>query len=152
MQRITIAIDDGLLDAVDALMRRHQYASRSEVFRDLVRDRVGQDAASAPDQPCVAALTYVYDHATRELAQRLTATQHSHHDLTVANMHVHLDHGACLEVSVLRGEAAAVRHLADELTSQRGVRHAALHVVPVEVSLERHAHGGTAAPHTHLRA
>ena len=38
MQRITITIDDDLLEAVDGLMARRGYASRSEAFRDLARD------------------------------------------------------------------------------------------------------------------
>ncbi|MBN8901993.1 MAG: nickel responsive regulator [Rhodospirillales bacterium 69-11] len=152
MQRITITMDDELLAAVDALMARRGYASRSEAFRDIVRGMVDRDAAAAPDTPCVATLTYVYDHETRALAQRLTRAQHDRHDLMVANLHVHLDHEACLEIGVLRGTAGEVTQFADQLTTQRGVRHAALHVVPVTVREERHTHGGSAAPHTHLTA
>jgi CopG family nickel-responsive transcriptional regulator len=153
MQRITITIDDDLLAAVDRLAQRHQYASRSEAFRDLVREMMDREAAAAPETPCVAALSYVYDHATRELAQRLTQAQHERHDLAVANLHVHLDHGSCLEVALLRGASGEVRQFADSVTAQRGVRHACLHVVPVEVSQEHHRHGsGDAAAHAHLHA
>ena len=76
MQRITIAIDDDLLDAVDALMRQRHYTSRSEAFRDILRESVGRDASAEPATPCVATLSYVYDHETRELAQRLISAQH----------------------------------------------------------------------------
>ncbi|MBN8908856.1 MAG: nickel-responsive transcriptional regulator NikR, partial [Rhodospirillales bacterium] len=69
-----------------------------------------------------------------------------------ANLHVHLDHETCLEIGVLRGAAGEVTQFADQPTTQRGVRHAALHVVPVTVDEERHTHGGAAAPHTHLTA
>lgn len=100
--------------------------------------------------PCVAVLGYIYDHETRALAQRLTHALHDHHDLTVAGMHVHLDHESCLEVSVLKGSASAVRGLADVLTAQRGVRHASLHVIPVRVSNARHDHGSGAAVHPHI--
>src|SRR5271165_2976770 len=98
MQRITITIDDGLLDTLDAAVRRHGYASRSEAVRDMVRDTARRDAALAGAAPCVAVLAYVYDHQTRALAQRLTQSLHDHHDLTVAGMHVHLDHKSCLDV------------------------------------------------------
>jgi CopG family nickel-responsive transcriptional regulator len=86
------------------------------------------------------------------LAQRLTRTLHDHHDLSVAGMHVHLDHESCLEISVLRGSVSAVRNLADELTAQRGVRHANLHVVPVQMSDQRHSHGERAIDHPHIHA
>src|SRR5260221_6623873 len=140
MQRITITVDDDLLAAVDALMARRGYASRSEAFRDIVRDMVDREDAAAPDTPCVATLSYVFDHATRNLASRLTNTQHDHHDLSVASMHVHLDHDACLEVSVLRGASNAIRGLANALGTQRGVRHAQLHMIPVQVSPSPHLH------------
>jgi CopG family nickel-responsive transcriptional regulator len=152
MQRITITIDDDLLEAIDRLARRRGYASRSQAFRDLARDMMDRETTAAREAPCVAALTYVYDHATRDLAQRLTHAQHDRHDLAVANLHVHLDHEACLEVAVLRGPSGQVRSFADTVTTQRGVRHAHLHLVPVTVSEERHRHGGTATPHTHLTA
>ena len=93
-------------------------------------------------------LGYVFDYATRDLAQRLTRLQHEHHDMFAANMRVPLDHTSCLEISALRGPAQAVQHVADEISTQRGVRHANLHVVPVKVSEQPHRHeaGGTAAP------
>lgn len=152
MQRITITIDDDLLAAVDRLAAQRGYTSRSEAFRDIVRGMVDRDAAASPETQCVATLSYVYDHETRALAQRLTQAQHDRHDLMVASLHVHLDHDACLEVGVLRGAARDVAQFADTLTTQRGVRHASLHIVPVKVSEQRHRHGEDDAPHTHLTA
>ena len=55
-----------------------------------------------------------------------------HHDLGIATTHVHFDHETCLEVVILRGRIAAVRSFADALTSQRGVRHVNLHVIPLQ--------------------
>lgn len=131
MQRITITIEDELLAWVDGVMRRRGYASRSEALRDLVRESLGREAAAEDGAgPCVATLTYVYDHERRDLARRLTHVQHDHHDLNVATLHVHLGHDACLEVAVLRGTAAAVREMADVVVTQKGVRHGHLHVVP----------------------
>ena len=153
MQRITLSIDDDLAAALDRHVQRHGYASRSEALRDILRDvqargrldqrktGAGTAGASASDAFCIATLAYVYDHETRALGQRLTEAQHRHHDLQVATMHVHLDHDSCLEVAVLRGPAAELRALADETTSQRGVRHGQLHLVPAEVRHARHVHG-----------
>ncbi|HEX4261963.1 MAG TPA: nickel-responsive transcriptional regulator NikR [Acetobacteraceae bacterium] len=152
MQRITITIDDSLLETLDAVVQRRGYSSRSDAVRDIIRDAATKEASSMDAVPCVAVLGYVYDHETRALAQRLTQALHDHHDLAVAGMHVHLDHESCLEVSVLKGSAAAVRGLADVLTAQRGVRHANLHMVPVRVSNARHDHGSGVATHSHVHA
>lgn len=152
MQRITITIDDDLMQAVDGLMSRRGYASRSEAFRDIVRDMLDRQSLDDPKAACIATLSYVFDHGTRDLASRLTRSHHDHHDMSVASMHVHLDHEACLEVCVLRGPSGAVTAYADTLATQRGVRHAHLHVIPVKVSTALHTHEGEAAEHGHFHA
>jgi CopG family transcriptional regulator, nickel-responsive regulator len=131
VQRITITIDDDLLNAIDELCRRHHYTSRSEAIRDLVRRAETREQASHhTGSQCVATLSYVYEHHTRDLAKRLTNSQHDHHDLSVATLHVHLDQEDCLEVAVLRGRVEDVQGLADSITSQRGVRHGHLEILP----------------------
>lgn len=152
MQRVTITIEEELLATVDAVMQRRGYASRSEAVRDMIREAAARESVTAATTPCVAVLSYVYDHDTRALARRLTHTFHDHHDLTVAGLHVHLNHESCLEVSVLKGAAAAVHALADNVTAQRGVRHAGLHMVPARISSGRHDHGAGAVAHEHIRA
>lgn len=151
MQRITITIDDDLLDAVDGLVAARGYTSRSEAFRDIVRGMMDSQRTKTPDVPCVATLSYVYDHETRGLASRVTHAHHDHHDMSVATMHVHLDHDACLEVAVLRGSTGDVRAFADGLATQRGVRHAQLHMVPVRETAP-HTHDDDGHAHTHIHA
>lgn len=132
MQRITITIDDDLLAVVDQLSRRRGYGSRSEAIRDLVREASArEDAAGSGGTPCIATLTYVYEHETRDLARRLTEAQHHHHDLSVSTLHVHMDHDDCLEVTVLKGAVGQVKAFADTVTTQRGVRFGKLHVIPL---------------------
>ena len=152
MQRITLSVGDDLVEALDRHMRRRRYGSRSEALRDILREaQARQRQEDAGDGHCVATLTYVYDHETRELGQRLTQAQHRHHDLQVATMHIHLDHDSCLEVSLLRGPARAVQKLADDTISQRGVRHGHLHLVPATVDRREHGHGGGRHSHDHVR-
>ena len=158
MQRITLSIDDDLARSLDQHMKKHRYASRSEALRDILREararaELEEKTEAAQDGGfCVATLAYVYDHETRELGRRLTRAQHRHHDLQVATLHVHLDHESCLEVAVLRGPAQAVRALASETISQRGVRHGQLHLVPAALDQKRHAHGHGKHGHAHIHA
>jgi CopG family transcriptional regulator, nickel-responsive regulator len=98
---------------------------------------------------CFAMLSYVYDHHTRELAKRLTSVHHEHHHLHVATLHVHLDHESCLEVSVLRGKAEAVREFAKAVVAQRGVTHGNVSFIPVTLETDAHTHGDDAGKHLH---
>ena len=149
MERITITIDDELLETVDALMKERGYPNRSEAIRELLRDSASRSHATAGRAPCVATLSYVFDHNTRDLSQRLTNAQHDHHDLGIATTHIHFDHDSCLEVSILRGPIDAVRKFADSLTAQRGVRHSYLHIIPVKTIKHRHSHDPNSPHHTH---
>jgi CopG family transcriptional regulator, nickel-responsive regulator len=150
MQRITITLDEEFLAEIDRLIATHGYQNRSEAIRDLARAGMRQATEGAGDSGnCVAALVYVYDHEARELAKRLTHVFHDHHDLSLSSMHVHLDHGSCMEVAVLRGDTKDVRHLADHVIAERGVRHGRLVTVPVDAETEKHAHSGEPS-HKHL--
>jgi CopG family nickel-responsive transcriptional regulator len=150
MQRITVTIDDELLAAIDRVIAGRGYQNRSEAIRDLVRaGMAGLEERSPSDHQGVAALLYVYDHEGRELARRLTRASHDHHDLSLATLHVHLDHDSCLEVAVLRGAINEIRHFAERVIAERGVRHGKLVVVPVDVEAASHAHGGRGDRHLH---
>jgi len=143
MKRLTMSLDDELADAFDALVQSRGYENRSEAFRDLLRADLGQRHAHAhPEGPCVATLSYVYDHHQRQLAMRLTDLQHDHHELTVSTTHAHLDHDHCVEVVILRGPTAQVAAFAQRVIAQPGVSHGNLHMVPMT---EQVAHG-----HVHL--
>ena len=151
VDRITITIEPELLAGLDAFVGAKGYAGRSEALRDLLRERL-QTEATAEDGggQCIAALTYVYDHHKRQLANRLTDLHHDHHDLTIATMHVHLDHESCLEVAVLRGDVEQVRRLSEGVISQSGVRYGHTHVVPVRIAVQSHHHHGDAETgHSH---
>jgi CopG family nickel-responsive transcriptional regulator len=141
VQRLTITIDDDLVAEVDEFIAQHNYANRSEAFRDLLRSGLEHaGAATAGNRHCIATLSYVYDHAARELPKRLTKDFHEHHDLAQATLHVHIDHDSCLEVTVLRGRGAEVRAFADQVIAERGVRHGHVVMMPVE----------SHAPHGHV--
>jgi CopG family nickel-responsive transcriptional regulator len=155
VERITVTLDDELIAALDRIIATRGYQNRSEAVRDLTRAGIAQldDKAETP-QAGIAALVYVYDHHARELAKRLTNSFHDRHDLSLATMHVHLDHDSCMEVAVLRGEIDSVREFADSVIAERGVRHGRLVTIPVELKNEAHPHGsspGQSHLHAHVR-
>ena len=130
MQRVTVTLDDELMADIDAIMAERGYANRSEAIRDLARAGVSRARAETGEGSFVAARVYVYDHAARDLSRRLTNAHHDHHDLSVSSLHVHLDHGTCMEVSVLKGNVGQVRHFADHVIAERSVRHGELVLIP----------------------
>ncbi|GKX50508.1 nickel-responsive transcriptional regulator NikR [Budvicia aquatica] len=131
MHRITISIDDDLMEEIDKIIKQKNYQNRSEAIRDLTRTGIQNSSLSVEgNPPCVGALVYVYDHESRELSKRLTRTFHDQHNMTLASLHVHLDHGSCMEVSMLKGNTDEVERLAEQVITERGVRYGKLIMVP----------------------
>ena len=149
MDRFTISLDENLAAAFDDLIKERGYSTRSEAVRDILRSHLQAHEQKRNNKgSCVAAVSYVYNHHERELAERLAGIQHAHHDLTISTMHAHLDHDECLETVLLKGPVNRVRQFAEEIIAERGVRHGHLNLVSVSVT-QAHSHGGTT--HRHLK-
>lgn len=124
--RFGVSMDDRLLANFDKLIEGKGYSNRSEAVRDLIRNALVEEQWSNADEEAVGTVSLVYDHHTRELSDKLTEHQHSHHREIVSALHVHLDAHHCLEVVVLKGKAGEIRHLAEELIGTKGVKHGRL--------------------------
>lgn len=126
LTRFGISIDDQLLRRFDELITGKGYVNRSEAIRDLIRNALVENQWAGGDEETVGTVTLVYDHHTRDLADKLTEQQHARHDAIISALHVHLDAHNCLEVVVVKGRAKEVRRLADELIGTKGVKHGKL--------------------------
>jgi CopG family nickel-responsive transcriptional regulator len=124
--RFGISINERLLERFDSLIEEKGYVNRSEAIRDLIRNALVEEAWSKEDEEAVGTVSLVYDHHTRDLADKLTEHQHSHHKEIVSSLHVHLDAHHCLEVVVLKGKAREIKRLAEELIGTKGVKHGKL--------------------------
>jgi len=155
MQRVTVSLDEEIAAEFDELTKDQGYQSRSEAVRDLVRHAVdARRIESGAGADCVANLSYIYNHRTRALAQRLLDMQHEHHDLVVSTTHVILDHASSFETMILRGPTGEVRALTDAIMAERGVRFGVVNLVSVDSnddhrSADDHHHHGLehASPH-----
>ena len=149
MQRITITLDDDLMDELDRMIAQHGYQNRSEAIRDFARagmQQAAQEKGGAGE--CVAALVYVYDHSARDLSRRLVENYHDHHELAVATLHVHLDNENCMELTALRGSGAEVQHIADHIIAERGVKYGRVVMIPT-APVKAYGHKRRKAGHHH---
>ena len=122
LMRVSFTIERSLYDELEKLLATTRYENRSEFIRDLVRERIVRDSWRRNEE-AVGTITMVYDHHQRDLSSTITQVQHEHHDAILATTHVHLTHNLCVEMIMVRGLAAAIDSLADELRSRKGVLH-----------------------------
>ena len=123
LTRFGVSLERSLLRQFDRLIGRKEYANRSEAIRDLIRESLVRDRWEIGAGRAVGTITLVYNHDTRELAERLAQLQHAHYGEIISVLHVHLDAHYCLEVLVLRGKASDLKAIADRLIGTRGVKH-----------------------------
>jgi len=129
--RFGVSINDALLKRFDGLITEKGYKNRSEAIRDLIRNSLVEEELANEEAEAVGSVALVYDHHTRELADKLTDHQHSHHEEIISALHVHLDAHHCLEIVVVKGQAQKIKKLANELIGTKGVKHGKLMMTTV---------------------
>ena len=66
MQRITITLDDDLVEDFEKYLGDNGYQNRSEAIRDLIRQRMDEKKLTEkPSGNCLANLTYIFNHHER---------------------------------------------------------------------------------------
>jgi len=126
LKRFGVSIPEELLTKLDQFISKKGYSNRSEAIRDLVRDQFIQETWETNTADVIGTVTLVYNHHVKDLSDKLTDLQHSHHEEIISTMHIHLDAHNCLEVLVVKGQSNNIRLIADKLISTKGVQHGKL--------------------------
>jgi CopG family transcriptional regulator, nickel-responsive regulator len=124
--RISVSLPAGLLRQLDRMAKDKGYDNRSLAVANMIRDHLVEHQRRVGTQEIAGTITLVYDHHKPHLLEALTDMQHDHGEQIISTLHVHLDHHNCLEVLVVRGEAAAIQAMADRLIGLKGVKHGKL--------------------------
>ncbi len=124
--RFSVSLAGDLLEELDRKMLGRGYASRSELVRDLIRERMVEEKWQDARREVVGVLTISYDHHQKDLTEKIVEIQHRRYVNILCATHVHLDHDNCLEVIIIRGRPPEIEKLGIEIGGIRGVRFAKL--------------------------
>ena len=124
--RFSVSLPAGLLDALDGRMVNRGYSSRSEVVRDLIREKLVQEKWRDARRGALGVLTICYDHHKRGLTGKIVDAQHRRYVNVLCSTHVHLDHDNCLEIIVIRGRPPEIEKMGLEIGGLKGVKFARL--------------------------
>jgi len=120
--RFGVSVDKELLEVFDKVMKEKGYDNRSEYLRDLMRREVVDQTWDAEEKEVIGVAVYVYEHDKREVSDRILEHAHSHHDIVISTLHIHMDKKNCLEICVLRGKAGLVRRVGERIVAEKGVK------------------------------
>ena len=124
--RFSVSLPAPLARELDAMAREKGYDNRSLAVADMIRAHLVEHRQQFGDRDIAGSITLVYDHHRHHLQDLLTDLQHEHRKVIISALHCHLDHDNCLEVLAVRGKAAGIKKLADELIAAKGVKHGKL--------------------------
>ena len=126
--RFSVSLPASLARELDRMAREKGYTNRSLAVADMIRAHLVEHRQKFGDEEIAGTITLLYDHHKQHVQAALTDIQHDHHEVIIATLHVHLDHRNCLEVLAVRGKAAVIKRIADELIAAKGVKHGKLTV------------------------
>jgi len=121
--RAGVTFQSDLLKEFDEIIETMGYSSRSKAIQDAVRMFVAERKLLQKDTKNEAGLLMMlYDHEARGLEGALTRIQHRFASIICASMHVHLSATDCMEAIAVKGNAAKIGELRDELATKKGVK------------------------------
>jgi len=123
MTVISITLPGELLTKFDEFMKTRGYYSRSEAFRDAIRNLIVEsDIAKTETGEVAATIMITSDYARRDVDLRMTEVRHEFDDVVVENVHRHIDDKYCLEIFIAQGKNKRILDLIGRVRGMRGIQ------------------------------
>lgn len=120
---VSITLPNQLLKDFDEFMKTRGYYSRSEAFRDALRNLMAEAEASVTETGDLSATIMAScDIERRDADLKLTEIRHEFDDVVVENMHRHIRNKHCLEIFVAEGDNKRILDLVGRLRGMRGIQ------------------------------
>ncbi len=119
---VSLSLPDELLSELDSTLGEEWSASRSEVVRQAVRKYISEYRELGDVKGNVlATITVLYEKMAKN--EEHLSIQHEFGDIITAYLHSHVSDDSCLEVMVVKGDAADLKRLIDGLKANRHLKH-----------------------------
>ena len=130
VSRISVSVPPDLLRIFDEAHKRLSYIGRSKAIQTAMQSFITESKWICPKMgQGIGAIVMIYDSTTRQVGAVLTEMEHKHRNIAETVIHLHLDDKNCLQIIPVRGKAAEVKSLAEELMTTEGVKEVKLAIV-----------------------
>jgi CopG family nickel-responsive transcriptional regulator len=134
LTRVSISLEESLLERFDDFVHERSYGTRSEAIRDLIRDKL-LSMESDDERVRIGILSLVLSLSTGRAQSAIGGWLGRAADFLVSSMQTPLGDDHALFVFVLRGSALQLRRYADGVLSMKGVLHGDLRFTGTETDL-----------------
>jgi len=119
---ISITIPNDLLKRFDDFIKTRGYYSRSEAFRDAIRNLMEETELTRGEGIVATTIMITYDYERRDVDMKLSEIRHEFDDIIIENLHRHIGQKYCLEIFIAEGENSRVLKLIGRVRGVRGVQ------------------------------
>ena len=123
MTVISITLPGDLLEKFEGFMKTRGYYSRSEAFRDAIRNLIAESELARTETGFVAATIMITcEYERRDVDMKITEVRHEFDDVVVENVHRHIDDKYCLEIFIAQGKNQRILDLVGRVRGMRGIQ------------------------------
>jgi CopG family nickel-responsive transcriptional regulator len=123
--RFGVSFEKDVLDALDEYVLENKFSNRSQALRHLVNKHIVEKKWLCNNR-VAGAVTLVYDHHKREIANHLAEIQREYSREILSVQRYTLNEENSMEVIALNGVSSRLTELSEKLISEKGIRHGKL--------------------------
>jgi CopG family nickel-responsive transcriptional regulator len=123
--RFGVSFEKAVLEALDEYVHENKFANRSQALRHLVNRHIVEKKWLCNNR-VAGAVTLVYDHSKREIANHLAEIQRAYRNEILSVQRFTLNNEYSMEVISLNGISSRLTELSDKLISEKGIQHGKL--------------------------
>jgi CopG family nickel-responsive transcriptional regulator len=120
---ISITLPQDLLTKFDEFIKTRGYFSRSEAFRDAIRNLLSEaEIAKSSTGNVAATVMTTCDYARKDVDLKISELRHEFDDVVIENVHRHINGKYCVEIFVTEGNNDRILNLVNRLRGMHGIQ------------------------------
>ena len=122
MTVVSITLPSKLLRRFDDFIKTRGYYSRSEAFRDAIRNLISEaEVAGFKEERVATTIMIACDYERKDVDRRVSEVRHEFDDVVIESIHRHLETKYCLEVFIAEGNMKRILDLISRIRGMRGI-------------------------------
>jgi CopG family nickel-responsive transcriptional regulator len=130
---VSITLPPDLLRRFEEFMKSRGYFSRSEAFRDAVKNLIAEFESSRMETGKIAAtIMIISEHVSGSTNVRLSELRHEFEDIVIENIHRHIGHEYCLEIFIAEGDYPKIHDLVSRIRGMQDIQRVNVLFMPLK--------------------
>ncbi|WXG41196.1 MAG: nickel-responsive transcriptional regulator NikR [Candidatus Freyarchaeum deiterrae] len=129
---VSITLPEDLLEQFEKFMETRGYYSRSEAFRDAIRNLIAESEINKlGEKKSSATIMVTSEYKRSDVENRISEFRHEFNDIIIENIHRHIKDQYCLEILIAEGESKRLLDLMGRIRGIRGIQQVKAVFMPI---------------------